>query len=65
MLDKTLHCTISWRSRIAFLKLFVSKYLYIYVYLRKKTFVPETLQDLDCKGKIVAKFLIRNRFLST
>ena len=38
---KILHCTISWRSRIAFLKHFESKCLYISKYLLKKTFVSE------------------------
>ena len=39
---KHLHCTIFWRPRTVFLKHFECKCLYIYAYLRKKTFVPET-----------------------
>ena len=39
---KHLPFTIFWRPRTAFLKHFECKCLYIYVYLRKKTFVPET-----------------------
>ena len=37
---KHLHCTSSKRLRTAFLKHFVSKYLYISVYPRQKIFVP-------------------------
>ena len=39
---KHLHWTISWRPRTSFLQHFESKYLYISVYLCKKTSVPET-----------------------
>ena len=39
---KHLVCTISWRQRTAFLLHFESKYLYIYLYLHKKIFVPKT-----------------------
>ena len=39
---KHLQYIISWRPRTAFLKPFESKCLYVSVYLRNKTFVPET-----------------------
>ena len=39
---KHLHCTISWRSKTAFLKHFENKCLYISVYLHKKSFVLTT-----------------------
>ena len=39
---KHLHCSNFKSSKTAFSKLFENKYLYIFVYLRKKIFVPET-----------------------
>ena len=39
---KHLHCTISWRPKTAFFKLFKSKCLYIYVYLYNRCFIPKT-----------------------
>ena len=53
---KHLHCNISTHPRSAFSKHFVSKCLYIYVYLRKKICVAETVVSFylggDARGRL-------------
>ena len=57
---KYLHCTISRRPRIAFLRPLESKCLYIPVNLRKKIFVPEMLEPFIWWGAFIAVWASEN-----
>ena len=51
---KYLHCTICRRPRTTFSKHFEAKCLYISVYLREKTFVPNTWSFYLLRGWIIS-----------